>query len=127
MHKCSLVPRPSASRARIAYVTFEPLSDSWQGFKGHICDARATGRWPGNEASTNAQIDNRHEVHMRLSIEIRHYTEYQHIISGYSCNVFHTNSLTSSSVANVHMLLSSVKMLTPTAESASKSCLVSAG
>ena len=26
----SLVPRPSASRARIAYVTFEPLSDSWQ-------------------------------------------------------------------------------------------------
>ena len=24
----SLVPRPSASRARIAYVTFEPLSDS---------------------------------------------------------------------------------------------------
>ena len=26
----SLVPRPSASRARIAYVTFEPLSDSCQ-------------------------------------------------------------------------------------------------
>ena len=26
----SLVPRPSASRARTAYVTFEPLSDSWQ-------------------------------------------------------------------------------------------------
>ena len=26
----SLVPRPSASCARIAYVTFEPLSDSWQ-------------------------------------------------------------------------------------------------
>ena len=26
----SLVPRPSASRARIAYVTFEPLPDSWQ-------------------------------------------------------------------------------------------------
>ena len=26
----SLVPRPSASRARNAYVTFEPLSDSWQ-------------------------------------------------------------------------------------------------
>ena len=51
----SLVPRPSASRARIAYVTFEPLSDKLaeailQGFKGHICDARATGRRPGNEA-----------------------------------------------------------------------------
>ena len=30
MHSHSLVPRPSASRARIAYVTFEPLSDSWQ-------------------------------------------------------------------------------------------------
>ena len=27
--RTSLVPRPSASRARIAYVTFEPLSDSW--------------------------------------------------------------------------------------------------
>ena len=26
----SLVPRPSASRACIAYMTFEPLSDSWQ-------------------------------------------------------------------------------------------------
>ena len=26
----SLVPRPSASRARTAYVTFEPLSDNWQ-------------------------------------------------------------------------------------------------
>ena len=48
---CSLVPRPSASRARIAYVTFEPLSDSWQGFKGHVCDARATGRRPENEAT----------------------------------------------------------------------------
>ena len=43
--KVSLVPRPSASRVCIAYVTFEPLSDSW-----HVCDARATGRRPGNEA-----------------------------------------------------------------------------
>ena len=58
----SLVPRPSASRARIAFVTFEPLSDNdvgvvpgllpaiWQGFKGHECDAHTTGRRPGNEA-----------------------------------------------------------------------------
>ena len=30
IHYSSLVPRPSASRVRIAYVTFEPLSDSWQ-------------------------------------------------------------------------------------------------
>ena len=30
----SLVPRPSASRVRIAYVTFEPLSDSWISDKG---------------------------------------------------------------------------------------------
>ena len=29
-HYGSLVPRPSASHARIAFVTFEPLSDSWQ-------------------------------------------------------------------------------------------------
>ena len=29
-HVSSLVPRLSASHARIAYVTFEPLSDSWK-------------------------------------------------------------------------------------------------
>ena len=44
----SLVPRQSASRARTAYVTFEPLSDSWQKawyhsyviykLSGHGCD-----------------------------------------------------------------------------------------
>ena len=66
----SLVPRPSASRARIAYVTFEPLSDR-QGFKGHVCDARATGRRPGNEAMCILHcalllmngIDSHHEVY----------------------------------------------------------------
>ena len=31
----SLVPRPSASRARIAYVTFEPLSVSYSWQKAH--------------------------------------------------------------------------------------------
>ena len=49
----SLVPRPSASRVRTAYVTFEPLSDSWQKawyhsyviykLSGHGCDVGGHG------------------------------------------------------------------------------------
>ena len=50
----------------------------------------------------------------------------QRVVTGVTIHVY-TGSLTSSSPENVHVLLSSVKMLTPMAESVSKSWLVSAG
>jgi len=62
------------------------------------------------------------------------HTEHQHFILGYTwisldiqVIMYTHNSLTSSSVVNVHMLLSSVKTLMPMAESVSKLSLVSDG